>query len=337
MRILGTLVALALVGGPALAGQQTPIRDPKVGKDVPRAPAAAEVALAKKIAGAPADPSAYIELSKLQEDRGALADAEATLLKARQTLPMNKDVALVLAGFYNRRQLFDRTMSMLHLAAQLDPANPQSHQTLATYYWDKAYRDKTLEPAQRGTYIREGLAATDLALAIDPDYVDALVYKSLLLRMRAELTTDSSEKTRTIAEADALRSRGMALLEGKRAAALDTSSPAPSPSPPPAPEAPPDGGAPIKVGGDIKPPTRTKAVAPVYPAEAAASKTQGVVVIEATINAAGVVSDARVVRSVPIFDQSALDAVRQWRYNPTFINGRAVPVIITVTVNFSLD
>ncbi len=198
-------------------------------------------------------------------------------------------------------------------------------------------RDKTLEPAQRGTYIREGLAATDLALAIDPDYVDALVYKSLLFRMRAELTTDVSEKTLTIAEADALRSRGMALLKAKRAAALDQPSPVTSASPPPAPEEPPDGGAPIKVGSNIKGPTRIKAVPPVYPAEAAASKTQGVVVIEATINAAGVVSDARVVRSVPIFDQAALDAVRQWRYNPTFVNGLAVPVIITVTVNFSLE
>jgi protein TonB len=60
------------------------------------------------------------------------------------------------------------------------------------------------------------------------------------------------------------------------------------------------------------------------------------VVIEATIDETGKVRDMRVLRSIPLLDQAALDAVRQWEYEPTLLNGRPVPVIMTVTVNFAL-
>ena len=47
--------------------------------------------------------------------------------------------------------------------------------------------------------------------------------------------------------------------------------------------------------------------------------------------------NARVLRSVPLLDQAALDAVRQWQYTPTMLNGVPVPVIMTVTVTFTLS
>ena len=74
---------------------------------------------------------------------------------------------------------------------------------------------------------------------------------------------------------------------------------------------------------------------PIYPAEALAAKVQGVVIIEATIDAAGFVADAHVLKGVPMLDQAALDAMRQWQFEPTMMNGVAVPVIMTVTVNFT--
>ena len=64
---------------------------------------------------------------------------------------------------------------------------------------------------------------------------------------------------------------------------------------------------------------------------------QGVVIVEATIGPDGKVSDARVLRSIPLLDQAALDAVRQWVFTPTLLNGVPVPVIMTVTVNFTLQ
>ena len=76
---------------------------------------------------------------------------------------------------------------------------------------------------------------------------------------------------------------------------------------------------------------------PGYPAVAQASRVQGIVIIEATIGPDGRVRDARVLRSIPLLDDAALDAVKQWRYEPTLLNGVPVAVIMTVTVNFRLQ
>jgi len=93
---------------------------------------------------------------------------------------------------------------------------------------------------------------------------------------------------------------------------------------------------PVRVGGDIKEPRRIHDVKPVYPEIAQHSGVQGIVIIEAIIGTDGAVESARVLRPVPLLDQAALDAVTQWRYTPTFLNGQAVPVVMTVTVTFSL-
>lgn len=94
---------------------------------------------------------------------------------------------------------------------------------------------------------------------------------------------------------------------------------------------------PIQVGGAIRQPQRVRHVQPVYPPVAQSARIQGIVIIEATIGADGQVTNARVLRSVPLLDQAALDAVRQWEYMPTLLNGVSVPVIMTVTVTFSLS
>ena len=107
------------------------------------------------------------------------------------------------------------------------------------------------------------------------------------------------------------------------------------PDPPPPPPPPP--AAPVRVGGNIKPPTKIKDVAPVYPPIAQSARVQGVVIIEATIGPNGQVQDARVLRSIPLLDQAALDAVKQWEFTPTLLNGVPVPVIMTVTVQFTLS
>ena len=94
---------------------------------------------------------------------------------------------------------------------------------------------------------------------------------------------------------------------------------------------------PVRVGGTVRTPVKTYDVPPVYPAMAQAARIQGIVIIEATISADGHVMNMRLLRSVPLLDQAALDAVRQWQYTPTTLNGVAVPVIMTVTVNFTLS
>jgi TonB family protein len=89
-----------------------------------------------------------------------------------------------------------------------------------------------------------------------------------------------------------------------------------------------------RVGGEVAPPRKFGNAA--YPAEAQAAGIQGNVVVEIALNEQGVITDATVVRSVPLLDESALKAVREWRYDPVIVNGNAVPAKMTVTVNFTL-
>src|SRR6478752_6161602 len=110
---------------------------------------------------------------------------------------------------------------------------------------------------------------------------------------------------------------------------LEAAPPPPPPPPPPA--------APVRVGGAIKQPTKIKDARPVYPPIAQSARVQGVVIIEATIGPDGRVQEAHVLRSIPLLDAAALDAVKQWQYTPTTLNGVPVPVIMTVTVNFTLQ
>ena len=92
----------------------------------------------------------------------------------------------------------------------------------------------------------------------------------------------------------------------------------------------------IRVGGLIKAPAKLKHVDPVYPELARVARVQGVVIVECLISPQGKVTDVKVLRSIPLLDQAAVDAVRQWTYTPTLLNAVPVPVIMTVTVTFNL-
>ncbi|HVL68714.1 MAG TPA: M56 family metallopeptidase [Vicinamibacterales bacterium] len=95
--------------------------------------------------------------------------------------------------------------------------------------------------------------------------------------------------------------------------------------------------APVRVGGTVKTPVKIRDVRPLYPPEARAANVQGMVILEALIGVDGSVEQARVLRSIPLLDDAAVDAVMQWRFTPTVMDGQAVPVIMTVTVNFTMQ
>jgi protein TonB len=104
----------------------------------------------------------------------------------------------------------------------------------------------------------------------------------------------------------------------------------PKPSPPPPTP-------PVRMHSGIEAPQKISDKAPVYPAIATAARVEGLVILEATIDEAGQVVDLKVLRSVPMLDAAALDAVKQWRYRPARLNGVPIPVIVTVTVRFALN
>ena len=93
----------------------------------------------------------------------------------------------------------------------------------------------------------------------------------------------------------------------------------------------------VRVGGNIKEPTKVKNVAPIYPDIAKQARVQGIVILECTISPQGRVTDVKILRGIPLLDQAGVDAVKQWQYTPTLLNGVPVPVIMTVTVNFRLN
>ena len=143
-------------------------------------------------------------------------------------------------------------------------------------------------------------------------------------------------------EAEQMLTQALALVRQARTA--PNASPAPafiaprdrqtSPDTPVLPEGTPN--APLRVGGAIREPKKIRDVKPVYPEAALASRIQGIVILEAVIDLQGNVRDVRVLRSVPMLDQAAIEAVQQWQYTQTFLNGVPVEVIMTVTVNFAL-
>lgn len=218
-----------------------------------------------------------------------------------------------------------------------DPLSPETYHIRAAEYYEKATKDAALTPDQKATAFRNVITSEDRALAINPDYVPSLIYKNLALRMLASMSTDPKEQQEMIKEADELREKALTL---RRAAGIpDPPALAQSLGPPM-----PDGFRevverlkPLRIGGQMTPPVKTRDVTPVYPPVAQDAGVQGVVIIEAIIDAEGRVEDARVLRSIPLLDGAALEAVRQWEYMPTLLNGQPVPVLMTMTVNFTLS
>ncbi len=94
---------------------------------------------------------------------------------------------------------------------------------------------------------------------------------------------------------------------------------------------------PMRVGADVQASKLIRKVDPLYPEVAKNARVSGIVLLEVDVNEAGIVSNLRIIRGHPLLDQAAMDAVRQWRYSPTLINGAAIPVRTTVAVTFTLS
>jgi len=107
--------------------------------------------------------------------------------------------------------------------------------------------------------------------------------------------------------------------------------PADVPPPPP-----PARRTPVRVGGMLQSPALVDRVAPHYPDLAVQARIHGTVILEATVDEDGHVREVRVLRSIPLLDAAALEAVRQWRYSPLRLNGEPQPFILTVTVTFNI-
>ena len=125
---------------------------------------------------------------------------------------------------------------------------------------------------------------------------------------------------------------GGILSTNAAAAAPVLATPPPPPPPPPPPKI--TVAAPVRVGGAVKEPRPLRMTPPVYPALATKARVSGVVVLEATLTEQGTVEQIRVVSGHPLLVDAAIEAVKQWQYEPTLLNGVPVSVILTAKVRF---
>ncbi len=121
------------------------------------------------------------------------------------------------ANLLNKYGRFEETMDWLARARDVNAENPEGYYLIATYYWDKVYRDPDLGQRERQQYIDLGLEQLDEALVLEDEYVDALVYKNLLLREKAKV--DPRNQEALIAEADEYRARALEIRDAQQEAA----------------------------------------------------------------------------------------------------------------------
>jgi tetratricopeptide (TPR) repeat protein len=159
----------------------------------------------------PQDADNYFALAKIREDAGDYEKAAEVLLQAKQARPNDPQVYLQLAGFYNRQEEFEKTIEALTQRAAIEPNNPEAFYTISTYYWDKAYRDFRLKEPEKKDFVMKGIEQVDKALQLKPDYMEALTYKNLLLRLQANLEKDPAKQASLIKDADKLRDQALEL------------------------------------------------------------------------------------------------------------------------------
>jgi tetratricopeptide (TPR) repeat protein len=190
------------------------------GPDKLNDPAQAGPAVQRMIELDPKNPLNYFALAKIYEDEGDYKRAEATLIEARQARPSDPSVYLQLTLYYGRRGNFDKTIEALEARAQVEPNNPETYYTMAMHYWDRAYRGIRLPEEDKRRYVEAGVAAVDHAIALNSEYVEALVYKGLLLRLEADLEKNPARQKALVEEADELRDRAQELRKQRAAGSI---------------------------------------------------------------------------------------------------------------------
>ena len=167
----------------------------------------------------PSDTTSYFALERIHEDFGNLDEAEAILLKAKEVQPKQSAVYQQLAGYYQRQGEFGKLIEAVQQRAVIEPDNPEAHYSIASYYWDEAYRNTRLTEAQKREYAANGLAEIDKALGIRPEYVEAIVYKGLLIRIQAGIEKDAARQRELLKQATALQEKAVD-LKNKQAAGV---------------------------------------------------------------------------------------------------------------------
>jgi len=308
----------------------------------------------------------WIPGSKSPANQSLYDNAEAEFRRVLDRDPSNKVALASLASLtYNAAQAlppdqksaqFDIANSWYQRIVTVDPNNKEAYYSMGVIAWAKFYpalmtarsnlhmRPETpgplADPQVRGALqsqfsvvIEDGIASLNRALAIDPQYDDAMAYLNLLIRERADLRSTATEYAADVAVADQWVQRALDTKKLKGGGGLQNAQSFPAPPPPAS-----VGGAPtrIRVGGNVQQVNLIKKVSPAYPQEAKEARVQGTVRYTVLIAKDGTVANIQLISGHPLLVPVSTEAVKQWVYKPTLLNGEPVEVITQVDVNFTL-
>jgi tetratricopeptide (TPR) repeat protein len=174
------------------------------------------------VAENPNDIKNLYAMANLFEKFEQIPEAEKTYEQIRKSNPNDPKACGALAAFYNKplwdgRSKFDQAIDVLLSCAALDPNNAEGYQKVATFYWDKSYRDPMLNDEQKTMYADKGLEAVDKALQIKPDYFEAVIFKGLLYRVKATVETNPRLRQQYLEQAATLQKQGLDLKKQQQA------------------------------------------------------------------------------------------------------------------------
>jgi TonB family protein len=270
-------------------------------------------------------------------------------------------VALGIANLDEKTRKLDEAAGWYQGVVAVDPREKEAYYSMGVIAWVKWYAgwigvraQLGMRPDQPGpiknaavrqdllarysSVISDGMANLDKALEIDPHYSDAMAYMNLFVRERADLLNTPEEYRRDIEVADQWVQKAIAAKKsGTSASSFPWYAPAPPPPQPPPPSAnsqqTPQG---IRISGHEYQVNLIRKVEPVYPPLARQARIQGVVRFTAIIAKDGSIQNLTLVSGHPLLIESAQQAVKQWVYKPTLLNGELVEVITQIDVEFAL-
>jgi TonB family protein len=291
----------------------------------------------------------YIPGTDSVENTRVAEAAQAGFLKVLD-LDRNNGVALAsMASLYLNQKKWDDAQQWYDKLIAAEPNNADAYYSKGFIAWSRWYpayskaraglgmRPEQPGPiqdagvradltARYGPVLEAGMRALDKALEINPQYFDAMAYLNLLIRERADLRDTAEQYKREVALADDWVQKALA---AKKAHAEQRNSGTVASPPPPPPQR-------ITLAVDQVQRQRLRDVAPVYPELAKQAQVQGTVRLNIVIDKQGRVIDITVISGHPLLITAAMDAVKQWEYNPTLLNGQLVEVATEVSVPFVL-